>query len=89
MELYENMDESVSHLRKNGNKEDKIPYGLFLQEKQASYKTVIGLTAEDVFFVHFTNKMMHRKLYLADGTKVRAVDADGEEHKHFKRLCVC
>ena len=57
MELYENMDESVSHLRKTGNKEDKIPYGLFLQEKQASYKTVIGLTAEDVFFVHFTNKM--------------------------------
>ena len=49
MELYENMDESVSHLRKTGNKEDKIPYGLFLQEKQASYKTVIGLTAEDVF----------------------------------------
>lgn len=26
MELYENMDESVSHLRKTGNKEDKIPY---------------------------------------------------------------
>ena len=30
-----------------GNKEDKIPYGLFLQEKQVSYKTVVGLTAED------------------------------------------
>ena len=24
---------------------------------------------------------------LAEGTKVRAVDADGEVHKHFKRLC--
>ena len=24
---------------------------------------------------------------LADSTKVRAVDADGEVHKHFKRPC--
>ena len=62
MELYENMDESVSHLRKTGNKEDKIPYGLFLQEKQASYKTVIGLTAEDVFFVHFTTKQRQKNV---------------------------
>jgi hypothetical protein len=31
----------------NGNKEGCIPYGLFLQEQEASFTTVSGLTAED------------------------------------------
>ena len=33
------------------------------------------------------NGMLINYSYLADSTKVRAVDADGEVHKHFKRLC--
>jgi hypothetical protein len=39
--------ESSSNNLVNGNKEGIIPYGLFLQEQQVSYKNVEGLTEED------------------------------------------
>lgn len=72
--------ESSSNNLVNGNKEGVIPYGLFLQEQQVSYKTVEGLTESDAIELGITDETYGIKDFIGfdnDGKVIVQFDENG------------
>lgn len=63
-----------------GNKTGMIPYGLFLQEKTASYKTVSGLTKEEALDLGITDETYGIKdcVFDGDGKVIVKFDEEGK-----------
>ena len=77
-----------------GNKTGMIPYGLFLQEKTASYKTVSGLTKEEALDLGITDETYGIKdcVFDGDGKVIVKFDEEFDENINLSTpnsLIVC